>query len=389
MGARAAQGVKALQAYAPQLQLRRPACRYYFHIDPADLPGPARAQRLESRLLGGKAPGKMHGAQAPRLAVSALAFSKHTPEKTLAVALNGLADTRNLDDIDTNSNYHTSGLRALIDWGVQLMEHFRIRERDGVKAIECVPLSIAGFVAAFSTRPGGVSPLPKAALNLGHFAADRAENVQENRRRFLATLELPTDTEIVTANQVHSADSHVVMSLAASRKERVKCDALLTNAHNFLLGIQTADCLPVLIVDPVKRALAGIHAGWRGTLSRIVEHSITRMRENFGTEPADCLVAMGPAIGRCCFEIGADVREPFEAQFAYGRDLFFNHQPNGKAHMDLRAANQAQLQASGVRAENIFVWQDCTRCNMDLYFSYRGESAQGAVGRLLSVVGFI
>jgi YfiH family protein len=271
------------------------------------------------------------------------------------------------------------------------MDNFRIKSRAGVKVIECAPLAEAGFIAAFSTRLGGCSQLPNAALNLGHFDADPAENVTENRRRFLAALDLnQTDQphyEIITVKQVHSAASHLVESLAQAQQARVSCDALLTGAPNLLLGIQTADCLPVLIVDPKRRAIAGAHAGWRGTLARIVEHTVKRLCENFGSQPADCLAACGPAIGRCCFEVGADVIEPFQAEFPYGCDLFWNHQPNGKAHMDLRAANHQQLLSSGLRAENIFMLPDCTRCQMDLYFSYRGESGKGRVGRLLSVVG--
>jgi polyphenol oxidase len=267
------------------------------------------------------------------------------------------------------------------------VNHFRTKERDGVKVIECVPLIEAGFVAAFSTRLGGVSSLPADSLNLGNFSGDPPENVRENRRRFFNALELKSKYELVTARQIHSADNHVVVDVEETRRQKVSCDALLTHRQNLLLGVQTADCLPVLVVDPVHRAVAGIHAGWRGTLARIVERSLARMKENFGTDPADCLAAAGPAIGSCCFEVGPEVLEQFESEFAYGRELFSKHQPNGKAHLDLRSANREQLLATGFRVENIFFLSDCTRCQMDLYFSYRGEVAAGPVGRLLSVIG--
>jgi polyphenol oxidase len=273
-------------------------------------------------------------------------------------------------------------------FGVISMQHFKIKTQQGVKVIECSPIAETGFVAAFSTRLGGVSKLPENSLNLTLFSADTEENVLENRRRFLSTLNTSKalSHEIITVKQVHSADSHVVESLSNS-STAVNCDALLTNVDNILLGIQTADCLPVLIADPKNRAVVGIHAGWRGTLSRIIEKSIARLVETYGSNPSDCLAATGPAIGQCCFEIGPEVREAFQTEFSYSSKLFSHHQPNGKSHMDLRLANQEQLINSGLDKESIFVWPDCTRCRMDLYFSYRGEIATGAVGRLLSVIG--
>jgi hypothetical protein len=268
------------------------------------------------------------------------------------------------------------------------MKNFRIREYQDVKVIECVPMREAGFIAAFSTRLGGVSPFPTNALNLGHFAHDTKENVEENRRRFLAALALnhtPHPREIITAKQLHSADAYLV--LTPLQTEPVTCDALITQRPDLLLGIQTADCLPLLVVDVVLGVVAGIHAGWRGTLARITERTFSAMQKKFGSNPADCLVATGPAIGSCCFEVGADVREPFQAEFSYGRQLFSKHQPNGKAHLDLRVANCAQLLAVGIKQENIFIFTHCTRCQKEYYFSYRGEMAHGPVGRLLSVVG--
>ncbi len=270
------------------------------------------------------------------------------------------------------------------------MQHFRIKSLSGVKVIECKPLTQAGFIAGFSTRVGGVSKLPESSLNLSAFHADPEENVQENRRRFLSTLKLdhPTtkDYAIVTAKQVHSADCHLITH-SSSTEEKATCDALLTNKENILLGIQTADCLPVLVADPKRRAIVGIHAGWRGTLSRIVEKSVAQLQTVFSSNPADCIAVTGPAIGQCCFEIGPEVKEAFTLEFSYGNSLFSNHKENGKSHMDLRLANQNQLLNVGIKEENIFHWTDCTRCQMDLYFSYRGEIANGAVGRLLSVIG--
>lgn len=264
------------------------------------------------------------------------------------------------------------------------MEHFRIREWDGVKAVECVPMREAGFLGAFSTRTGGVSSLPERDLNLGYFAKDDPANVAENRRRFLKALDLE-DCEIVTVKQIHSAEVCLVSD--SSQLSTLSCDGLMTRRQRLLLGIQTADCLPILIVDTVQKVCAGAHAGWRGTLAGIAQKTLERMRETFGTRPEDCLVATGPAIGQCCFEVGPEVREQFERAFDFGRSLFIRHQTNGKAHMDLRMANHLQLLASGVLQERVYDWTDCTLCKTDTYFSYRGEASRGAVGRLVSVVG--
>lgn len=263
------------------------------------------------------------------------------------------------------------------------MEHFRIKQWNGVRAIECVPMRKAGFLGAFSTRTGGVSALPERDLNLGYFAKDDPANVAENRRRFLKALDAE-DCEIATVKQIHSADVHLVDS---SELSSLSCDGLMTRCRKLLLGIQTADCLPILIVDTVEQVCAGAHAGWRGTLAGIAQKTLERMHEVFGTQPENCLVATGPAIGQCCFEVGLEVREQFERAFNFGSSLFTRHQENGKAYMDLREANRRQLLAAGVPKEHIYDWDDCTLCKTDTYFSYRGEAGRGAVGRLVAVIG--
>ncbi|MCS6885010.1 MAG: peptidoglycan editing factor PgeF [Acidobacteriota bacterium] len=264
------------------------------------------------------------------------------------------------------------------------MRDFRIRQWQDVKVVECVPIREAGFVAAFSTRCGGVSALPAGDLNLGYFAKDDPANVSENRRRFLTALGLE-GYKIATVKQIHSSMVYVVDDLNAIAG--VSCDALLTRLEKVLLGILTADCLPILIVDTVRNVCAGAHAGWRGTLARIAEQTVTAMQKTYGTYPEDCLVAMGPAIGICCFEVGPEVRESFEREFSYAESLFCNPRADGKSHMNLRQANIAQLEAMGISRDKIYVWAECTLCNTTKYFSYRAEARRGAVGRLLSVVG--
>ena len=182
-------------------------------------------------------------------------------------------------------------------------------------------------------------------------------------------------------------------------------DASITNRPNLLLAIQTADCVPILLVDPHKRAVAAIHAGWRGTLARIAAKTIGKMQMHFGTKPADLLAAVGPSIGPCCYEVGTEVATQFLSQFSDAPEYFDEfrtgdepnpiqwlnmmppgHQPPPKGVLlDLRKANRSQLVAAGLRLQNIHVSDLCTACRLDLLFSYRKEGPPS--GRLMSVIG--
>jgi polyphenol oxidase len=258
------------------------------------------------------------------------------------------------------------------------------------------------LIHGFSTRPGGVSSLnEEKLLNLGFTDWDTQENVQENRRRFLSALGA-SDLQLISLKQIHSDVIHLFNTTPA---EFCKGDASITNRPGLLLGVQTADCVPILLVDPKKRAVAAIHAGWRGTLARIVVKAIGKMQMQFGTKPSDLLAAIGPSIGGCCYEVGTEVATQFHSQFAEAPEWFDEfrtgdepnpiqwlnmmppgHQPPPKnVLLDLRKSNRAQLLAAGLRAPNISVSDLCTACRRDLLFSYRKEAAQS--GRLLSVIG--
>src|SRR5205085_12340713 len=173
---------------------------------------------------------------------------------------------------------------------------FSLRQRDvdtpnGVARIAyivCEPLEEAGFTNAFSTRLGGTSPLPKEALNLTNFKGDTPENVAENRRRFLRAIGAEGAT-IVTARQTHSSDRCFIQSIEQARGAARECDALMTRLGGVLLGIQTADCLPILIGDTESGVMAAIHAGWRGTVSRITERTIADLMLQHGVSPRHCI----------------------------------------------------------------------------------------------------
>jgi YfiH family protein len=157
-----------------------------------------------------------------------------------------------------------------------------------------------------------------------------------------------------------------------------------------MLGVQTADCVPVLLADTRNRAVGAFHAGWRGTLAGIVEHGVGRMREEFGSRPEDLTAAIGPAIRPCCFAIGEEVRAAFTGAFPYAPELF--HHAGAQLYADLHEANRRQLLAAGVAAETIHIVAECTACSRmpdgrRKYFSHRAE--RGRTGRMLSVIGTV
>jgi hypothetical protein len=278
-----------------------------------------------------------------------------------------------------------------------------LRTVQGTQILELIPFKkLPWLVHGFSTRSGGASVLGSGerVLNLGFTDWDQRENVQKNRQAFQSAIGA-TEARLALLKQFHSA---VTLFLAAPPEEPRKGDASFTNSHGILLGVQTADCVPILLVDPKKRAVAALHAGWRGTLARIAEKTVGEMRKQFGSKPADILAALGPAIGGCCYEVGTELVTEFTSQFADAEEYFDElrtgeepnplqwlnmmppgHQPPPKnVRLDLRKANRSQLLAAGLRDANILVSNLCTACHPDLFFSYRKEAANS--GRLLAAI---
>jgi YfiH family protein len=273
----------------------------------------------------------------------------------------------------------------------------------GVRVLQVPAFSeIPWLVHAFSTRSGGVSETNgEKVLNLGAVEWDTRENVEENKRRFRVAIGA-SDLTLVSLHQIHS---DVVRSFDAAPTKQCKGDASVTNRAGLLLGVRTADCAPVLVVDPKKRVVAAIHAGWRGTLQRIVVKTIGQMQMEFGSRPRDMLAAIGPTIGGCCYEVGTEVASAFAAKFANASEFFdelrtgdepnplqwLNMMPPGhqpppnRVLLDLKKANRFQLLDAGIREENIFLTNLCTSCDVGRLFSYRKEGANS--GRLMAVVG--
>lgn len=267
------------------------------------------------------------------------------------------------------------------------MEDFSFRHVNDLQLLVCEPLEQIGFKNAFSTRLGGVSPLPAGALDLGNPRQDERDSVIENRRRFLAALDAP-DWTLVTAKQIHSAEARHISDPDDARSEPAACDALTANFTGALLAVQTADCLPVLIADERTGAFAAVHAGWRGTLEGIVARTVERMQQRYNSRPQDLRAALGPAISAPVFEVGLPVLAEFRSRFSYAEELISDLQPSGKGHLNLNRANIRQLMDCGLRKDRIYDSGLCTWLRNDLFFSYRRErGAEKPVGRLMGVIG--
>jgi hypothetical protein len=284
-----------------------------------------------------------------------------------------------------------------------LVAPWSLHRRHGLQVLQLGPFSkLPWLVHGFSTRTGGASSLDgEKLLNLSFMDWDSRENVLKNRQALQSAVGA-REFELIPLKQIHSDVIHTISSAGG---ESHKGDASATSRPDLLLAVQTADCVPILLVDPKKRAVATVHAGWRGTLTRIAAKAVGRMQMEFGSRPQDLLAALGPSIGPCCYEVGAELVTKFTAQFEDAADYFDEarsgeepnplqwlnmappgHQPPPKnVHLDLREANRSQLKSAGLRDANIFVSDLCTACRTDLLFSYRREGPQS--GRLLSVIG--
>jgi YfiH family protein len=265
----------------------------------------------------------------------------------------------------------------------------------------------------FSTRKGGCSVAYCAEgepgeMNLGFTAADNREAVTRNRQLLAEAVTGDPATPLITIRQIHSSVLVLSGPTDAQSQRTCKGDGLMTDTPGLLLGIQTADCIPVLVADRKRRAVAAFHAGWSGTVKRIVETGVGRMRLEFGSRPEDLIAAIGPGIGACCYAVGDEVLSSFVSQFAYSSDLFREvydtdpvrtkypmlfltqrapgHSPMGPSlHLDLVEANRRQLLDAGLKPRSIQITGGCTSCQPELFFSHR--ASRGHAGRMLSVIG--
>jgi polyphenol oxidase len=246
----------------------------------------------------------------------------------------------------------------------------------------------------FSTRVGGVSAVYGGrTLNLGFTKEDDPAAVRENRRLFMEAVAGSEAGPLVTVRQVHGTRVKVVAAGETGLETEdgravVEADGLMTAAAGVLLGIQVADCVPVLVADVKQRVVAAFHAGWRGTVAGIVEQGIGTMREEFGSSVEDLVGAVGPSIGGCCYAVGDEVRGEFGRAFGDASSLFEDR--GGEMFLDLAEANRRQMVGAGLRADAVTVLGECTGCGRladggRKYFSHRVE--RGVTGRAMGMIG--
>lgn len=272
---------------------------------------------------------------------------------------------------------------------------------------------IPWLVHGFSTRQGGSSKLYGGdALNLGFTADDSRSAVGHNRTALVQAITAGSQTKrgsatwpLISGRQIHSDVIHCV---SRAPHHPPVGDGLITRTAGLLIAVLTADCLPIVVVDTRLRAVGVFHAGWRGTIKRVVEKGVGEMRKHFGSRPGDLKAAIGPGIRSCCYEVGPEVRDKFEGQFSYASALFRESKESDevrkkypllflsarapghtempkKIFLDLAEANRRQLIATGVLARNVSVLDLCTSCRTDIFFSHRAE--HGRTGRMMAVVG--
>lgn len=233
-----------------------------------------------------------------------------------------------------------------------------------------------GLAAAESTRYGGVSPFPYASLNLGKSTGDHPDNVEENRRRFCSALGFQAD-QMAWSKQAHGDQVRLVEQPGGSEG----FDALITQVPGIVLAVSVADCTPILIFDARTRAMAAVHAGWRGTTAGIVAKTLEEMANRFGTQGNDCYAYIGTCIDAGSFEVGEAVAAAFDARFTH------YDAAQKKYFADLKQANGAQLVAFGVPPMQIETSPYSTILHNDAYFSHRLEN--GATGRMVAAIGLM
>lgn len=260
---------------------------------------------------------------------------------------------------------------------------FNLRKSGGVPFYSCHAFErLPGVRHGFSTRHGGASGICGSSLNLADASWDSPDRVRENRRRLLSALGLE-EACFISLHQVHSNRVHIIKDISG-QWNRPEGDALITRVEKAALAIRIADCIPVLIADPAHHAVGAVHTGWRGTLSGILLRTIHEMQREFDSEPAGLLLAVGPGIRACCFEVGPEVAVPFEEQYpGYSLAQPIPSRPE-KRSLDLFKALEAQMDLVGVLPENRYDLGACTCCNTGEFFSHRAEGP--ASGRMMAVI---
>jgi YfiH family protein len=262
------------------------------------------------------------------------------------------------------------------------------QSRAGVRYFSFESLD-SGVTQAVFTRQGGVSPQPWASLNVGGTVGDQPERVRKNRQRAFAALGRDPVT-LFDVWQVHGVNVVIAEAPHPPQSPHQKADAILTDKADVTLFMRFADCVPVLLYDPVRKVVGLAHAGWMGTVRGTLRATVEAMRARFGTRPADLQAAIGPSIGPDHYAVGADVVA--QVRQAFGEDasgllstimVAQSATINSGIHFDLWAANRLLLEQAGVR--HIEAADLCTACHVDDWYSHRAE--KGRTGRFGAMIG--
>ncbi len=265
---------------------------------------------------------------------------------------------------------------------------YKIKEYKGMKLLTFDRLEELGILKhGFSTRLGGFSSRPYDSLNLGVRTKDDEAAVIANTRKLCEAAGVSFEALVIT-DQVHADNIRIVSAEDKGKgfireRDYSEIDALITNEAGVPLISYYADCVPLYIVDPVKRVVALAHAGWKGTVLKIGKKTVKKMIEAFGSEAKDIIVVIGPSIGHCCYEVDETVISKFNTNFTDTSSFVFP-KDNGRFMLDLWTANSLALKEIGIKERNIVVSRLCTGCLTDMFFSHRMEGPN--TGRMASII---
>ncbi len=266
------------------------------------------------------------------------------------------------------------------------MTNMKLVERSGVPFLVFPRLEETGVaVHGFSTRQGGISRGIYQSMNLSFTRGDEEAYVRENYARLARAVGFSCEN-IVCSDQTHTTNIRTVTEKDRGKgfikpKDYKDVDGLVTNVPGLVLTTFYADCVPLFLVDPIRRAIGLSHSGWRGTVGKIGKRTVEVMKEQYGTKPEDLIAAIGPSICQDCYEVSEDVIDAFRGAFEeqYWKELFYETS-GGKYQLNLRRANERIFQEAGLKPEQIVTSSWCTCCNPKLLFSHR--ATQGKRGNL-------
>lgn len=265
-----------------------------------------------------------------------------------------------------------------------------INNKNGITYITFPKLEKTGLVRhIFSTKLGGVSPLPYGPMNIS-FTHDARENVIKNYELLCNCVGIDTN-HLVLSKQTHTNNVMVVdkshRGTGYNKDSFEDIDGLITNESDVALVTQYADCTPLIFCDPVKKVIATSHSGWRGTVQEIGKVTVNKMITEFGCDPKDIIACIGPCISKCCYEVDTPVYEAFKKLEYLNLNKIFTNKGGGKYWLDMVEANKQILLNTGIKEENMDISDLCTNCNADILHSHRATKGQrGTIGVIIELI---